>query len=65
MNRLVKRILLGTAVVGILALVCVVPCFCGGVTGILVDRGISYLIREALRWPTELPLGAIAALRYE
>jgi ABC-type antimicrobial peptide transport system permease subunit len=39
----------------------VVLCFCGGIAGILVGRGISYLIRVVLRWPTELSLEAILA----
>ena len=39
----------------------VVLCFCGGIAGILVGRGVSYLIRVVLRWPTELSLGAILA----
>ena len=32
----------------------VVLCFLGGLAGILVGRGISYLISVVLRWPTEL-----------
>ena len=39
----------------------VLLCFCGGIAGILVGRGVSYLIRIVLRWPTELSLGAILA----
>jgi len=39
----------------------VLLCFCGGIVGILVGRGVSYLIRIVLRWPTELSLGAILA----
>jgi len=39
----------------------VLLCFCGGIAGILVGRGASYLIRIVLRWPTELSLGAILA----
>jgi macrolide transport system ATP-binding/permease protein len=39
----------------------VILCFCGGVVGILVGRGISMLVRMLLRWPTELSLGAIVA----
>ena len=39
----------------------VVLCFLGGLAGILVGRGISYLIRVVLRWPTELSLDAILA----
>ena len=34
-------------------------CFCGGIVGILLGRGISTLIRVVLRWPTELSMGAI------
>ena len=39
----------------------VILCFCGGIAGILAGRGISYLIRIVLHWPTELSLGAIFA----
>jgi len=39
----------------------VLLCFCGGIAGILVGRGVSYLIRIVLRWPTELSLDAILA----
>ncbi|PIU52747.1 MAG: macrolide ABC transporter ATP-binding protein [Deltaproteobacteria bacterium CG07_land_8_20_14_0_80_60_11] len=39
----------------------VILCFCGGVVGILVGRGISMLVRIFLRWPTELSLSAIVA----
>jgi ABC-type antimicrobial peptide transport system permease subunit len=39
----------------------VILCFCGGIAGILVGRGISYLIRMVLHWPTELSLEAIFA----
>ena len=39
----------------------VILCFCGGVVGILVGRGISMLVRVLLKWPTELSLGAIVA----
>jgi ABC-type antimicrobial peptide transport system permease subunit len=39
----------------------VILCFCGGVAGILAGRGISYLVRIVLRWPTELSLEAILA----
>jgi ABC-type antimicrobial peptide transport system permease subunit len=39
----------------------VILCFCGGVAGILTGRGISYLVRVLLRWPTELSLDAIIA----
>jgi macrolide transport system ATP-binding/permease protein len=37
----------------------VLLCFCGGIVGILVGRGISTLIRVVFQWPTELSLGAI------
>jgi len=39
----------------------VVLCFCGGVAGILVGQGISYLVRMLLHWPTELSMEAILA----
>ncbi len=39
----------------------VILCFCGGVAGILVGRGVSYLVRILLGWPTELSLSAIIA----
>ncbi len=39
----------------------VILCFCGGIVGILAGRGISYLVRIVLRWPTELSLEAIFA----
>jgi macrolide transport system ATP-binding/permease protein len=39
----------------------VILCFCGGVAGIVVGRGVSYLVRILLRWPTELSLEAIFA----
>ncbi|MBM4300952.1 MAG: ATP-binding cassette domain-containing protein [Deltaproteobacteria bacterium] len=39
----------------------VILCFCGGVAGILVGRGISLLVRAFLGWPTELSLAAIVA----
>ena len=39
----------------------VILCFCGGIAGILAGRGISYLIRIVLHWPTELSLVAIFA----
>jgi macrolide transport system ATP-binding/permease protein len=39
----------------------VVLCFCGGVVGILLGRGISYLVTVFLRWPTELSLDAVLA----
>jgi macrolide transport system ATP-binding/permease protein len=37
----------------------VLLCFCGGIVGILLGRGISTLIRILFQWPTELSLGAI------
>ena len=37
----------------------VVLSFCGGATGILLGRGISYLVSMLLRWPTELSPGAV------
>jgi ABC-type antimicrobial peptide transport system permease subunit len=37
----------------------VVLCFCGGLAGILLGRGISVLITALLHWPTELSLDAI------
>jgi macrolide transport system ATP-binding/permease protein len=39
----------------------VLLCFCGGIAGIVVGRGVSYLIRVVLHWPTELSVSAIAA----
>lgn len=39
----------------------VLLCFCGGIAGILVGRGISFLITTLLRWPTEMSLDAIFA----
>jgi ABC-type antimicrobial peptide transport system permease subunit len=36
-------------------------CFFGGAAGILVGRGISWLVRILLKWPTELSVGAILA----
>jgi len=39
----------------------VILCFCGGAAGILAGRGVSYLVRMVLHWPTELSLGAIVA----
>jgi ABC-type antimicrobial peptide transport system permease subunit len=39
----------------------IVLCCCGGIAGILMGRGISYLITAVLRWPTELSLDAILA----
>jgi len=37
----------------------VLLCFCGGLAGILLGRGISLLIKALLQWPTELSLDAI------
>jgi ABC-type antimicrobial peptide transport system permease subunit len=39
----------------------VLLCFCGGIAGILVGRGISLLITALLGWPTEMSLDAILA----
>ena len=39
----------------------IVLCFCGGMAGILVGRGASYLVSTLLQWPTEISLGAIVA----
>jgi macrolide transport system ATP-binding/permease protein len=39
----------------------VILCFCGGAAGILAGRGVSYLVRFLLHWPTELSLDAIVA----
>jgi len=39
----------------------VVLCFCGGIAGIMLGQGISYLVSTLLRWPTELSLDAIMA----
>jgi macrolide transport system ATP-binding/permease protein len=39
----------------------VILCFCGGIAGIVAGRGVSYLVRILLRWPTELSLSAIFA----
>ena len=36
-------------------------CLAGGVLGILVGRGSSYLVTVVLRWPTELSVVAIVA----
>jgi macrolide transport system ATP-binding/permease protein len=38
-----------------------VLCFCGGAVGILLGRGISYLVTALLRWPTELSIDAVLA----
>jgi macrolide transport system ATP-binding/permease protein len=39
----------------------VLLCFCGGIAGILLGRGISLLVTALLRWPTEMSLAAILA----
>jgi ABC-type antimicrobial peptide transport system permease subunit len=39
----------------------VLLCFCGGIAGILLGRGISLLVSSILHWPTEISLGAILA----
>jgi ABC-type antimicrobial peptide transport system permease subunit len=39
----------------------VVLCLAGGVLGILVGRGTSYLISAVLKWPTEISVAAIVA----
>ncbi|MDD3581084.1 MAG: ABC transporter permease [Desulfobacca sp.] len=39
----------------------VLLCFCGGLVGILVGRGASYLTTAVLGWPTEMSLEAILA----
>lgn len=39
----------------------VLLCFCGGIAGILVGRGVSMLITTLLGWPTEMSLDAILA----
>jgi ABC-type antimicrobial peptide transport system permease subunit len=39
----------------------VLLCFCGGIAGILAGRGVSWLIRTVLGWPTELSVEAILA----
>jgi macrolide transport system ATP-binding/permease protein len=39
----------------------VLLCFCGGIVGILLGRGISLLVATILHWPTEISLGAILA----
>jgi len=39
----------------------VILCFCGGAVGILAGRGVSYLVRMLLSWPTELSMEAIIA----
>jgi len=39
----------------------VLLCFCGGIAGILLGRGISLLVTAFLHWPTEMSLDAILA----
>jgi ABC-type antimicrobial peptide transport system permease subunit len=39
----------------------VLLCFCGGIVGILLGRGVSYLITFALQWPTEVSPDAVLA----
>ncbi len=39
----------------------VLLCLAGGIFGILIGRGSSYLVTEILRWPTELSVAAIVA----
>jgi len=39
----------------------VLLCFCGGIAGILVGRGASFLVSAVLGWPTEMSLDAILA----
>jgi macrolide transport system ATP-binding/permease protein len=39
----------------------VLLCFCGGIVGILLGRGVSLLVSAFLHWPTEISLGAILA----
>jgi macrolide transport system ATP-binding/permease protein len=39
----------------------VLLCFCGGIAGILLGRGVSLLVSTFLHWPTEISLGAILA----
>jgi macrolide transport system ATP-binding/permease protein len=39
----------------------VLLCFCGGVVGILLGRGVSLLVSALLHWPTEISLDAILA----
>jgi ABC-type antimicrobial peptide transport system permease subunit len=39
----------------------VVLCLLGGALGILIGRGSSLMVRNALHWPTELSVGAIVA----
>lgn len=39
----------------------VLLCLAGGLFGILLGRGSSYLVRQILKWPTELSVAAIVA----
>jgi ABC-type antimicrobial peptide transport system permease subunit len=39
----------------------VLLCFLGGIVGILLGRGVSFLITAMLKWPTEMSVGAILA----
>ena len=39
----------------------VLLCFCGGIAGILLGRGISLLVTAFLHWPTEMSIDAILA----
>ncbi len=39
----------------------VLLCLAGGILGILLGRGSSYLVTELLKWPTELSVAAIVA----
>ena len=39
----------------------VLLCFCGGIAGILLGRGISLLVTAFLSWPTEISIDAILA----
>jgi ABC-type antimicrobial peptide transport system permease subunit len=52
---------LGRAILQQFLVESVVLCFFGGIAGILVGRGISYIVRVLLKWPTELSLDAILA----
>jgi macrolide transport system ATP-binding/permease protein len=52
---------LGRAILQQFLMESVVLCFFGGIVGILVGRGISYMVRVLLQWPTELSLDAILA----
>ncbi|MGQ9687161.1 MAG: ABC transporter permease [Desulfobaccales bacterium] len=39
----------------------VLLCFLGGIAGIFLGRGVSFLITAMLKWPTEISFGAILA----